>query len=159
MHHFDCTDCRFSTFVAHDPVGAIERLLHGVGRKDPIEDGDSAIRCYCRQAAGIFASDKIKVWGISPNDTTEADDGVCLAEFSQRCSNDRHFPGSRDLDDLQIVCACPGPSKSIEGTREQTVCDEIVESTHHNRDTEALGRARAFAHLDFMGKKRRHMGY
>ncbi len=139
MHHLYRTDCRFSTFVAHDPVGAIKRLLHGVGRKDPIEDGDSAIRRYRRQAAGVFASDVVKVWGISPNDATEADDSVCLAEFRQRCGNDWHFPGSRDLDDLQIVRARPGPSKSIEGTREQAVCDEIVESAHHNRDTEALG--------------------
>lgn len=149
--HFDGAVGGFGALVAHLAAGAVEGLFHGVGGEDAVHDGDAGFAGGAGEALGVFASDVIKVGRIAADDAAETDDGVEAGRTGEVSDEDRHFPCARHAKDLDMVAGGAGAGEGFEGAGEQTVCDEVVEAAHHDRDAEARGGAGTFLHLDFMG--------
>src|ERR1700733_12948354 len=141
MGHLDRRHGRVETFVAGLAAGAVGGLFHRVGGEHAEGHGDAGFSIRGGDAAGCFAGDVIDVRRIAFDHGSEADDGVGLCGTDrQRMGGNGKLPGTRHVDDVNLLQVSPVLLQGIEGAGQQRVRHEAVEAAYDDCEAES-GRA------------------
>src|SRR5579871_6862393 len=142
--HFDGGDSGIEAFVAALGSGPVNCLLQGIGGQHAEGHWHTRFRSRMGNSFGCFGGHIIEMRRFPANHGAKTNDSVMAVLLGQFACHQRHFPGTRDLDDIDRLRIAPGTCQCIQRAGEQAFRNKAVEAADDNGKSQASGSKLAF---------------
>src|SRR2546428_288381 len=146
LRHLDSGQPCFESFVPALESCAINGLLERVTRQHTKDDWQAAVYLRELQSASGLRTNVIVVRRFAAQNTSDGDQRIVLPRRRQFFRSKRQFERSRNVHDINILVARPGPFQRIHRRCEKPLGNKTVEAAHHNAKAETR-RAQAAINL------------
>src|SRR3989454_8329431 len=136
LRHLDGREPRFKSLVPTLESCAINGLLERVTRQHTKDDWQAAVYLRELQSASGLRTNVIVVRRFAAQNTSDGDQRIVLPRRRQFFRSERQFERSRNVHDINILVARPGPFQRIHRRCEKPLGNKTVEAAHHNAKAE-----------------------